>query len=86
MERRFRGSEEHGPEMKCTCRSHGGFLTQLGLEEAAQRLSLEGLSPRGDLEYIDRVDSVSALVEVEDDFDYDPAHVELNRREIHHGS
>jgi len=28
--------------------------------------------------YVDKVGSVSALVEVEDDFEYDSTHVELN--------
>ena len=62
----------------CGCRSHNGFLTAKGLEEAAQRFSLEGLAPRGELEYVDSRVSVSALVEVEDDLDYDETHKELN--------
>ena len=52
----------------CNCRSHGTFLTAKGLAEAAQRFSLEGLAPRGELEYVDKVGSVSALVEVEVDY------------------
>ncbi len=64
--------------MRCNCRSHGSFLTAKGLKEAAQRFSLEGLAPRGDHEYLDKVGSVSGLVEVEDDFEYDPTHTELN--------
>ncbi len=36
--------------------------------------------------HVDDQGSVSALVEVEDDFEYDPTHIELNRRLIHHGS
>ncbi len=51
--------------MTCGCNSHGSFLTAKGLGEAAQRFSLEGLAPRGELEYIDKVGSVSALVEGE---------------------
>ena len=47
--------------MKCSCSSHGGFLTAKGLEEAAQRFSLEGLAPRGVPEYVDTVGSVSGL-------------------------
>ena len=58
--------------------SRNGFLTAKGLKEAAQRHSLEGLDPLGVREYVDTVGSVSALVEVEDDFDYDLNHVELN--------
>ncbi len=64
--------------IKCGCLSHNGFLTVRGYAERAQRTSLEGLAPFGECEYVDRVGSVSALVEVEDDFDYDPLHVELN--------
>jgi len=51
---------------KCQCASHNGFLTAKGLAEAAQRLSLEGLAPRGELEYLDKVGSVSALAEAEE--------------------
>ena len=50
----------------CNCRAHGSFLTAKGLEEAAQRFSLEGLAPRGEGEYVDRVGSVSALRRGED--------------------
>ncbi len=46
---------------RCDCRAHGSFLTAKGLEEAAQRLSLEGLAPLGDPGYIDKVVSVSGL-------------------------
>ncbi len=52
----------------CRCVSHNGFLTRRGYELAAEA---DGL-------YLDKVSSVSALVEVEDDADYDPLHVELN--------
>ena len=45
---------------KCRCNAHGSFLTAKGLEEAAQRFSLEGLAPRGVPEYLDNVVSVSA--------------------------
>ena len=64
---------------QCNCHSHSGFLTAAGYAAVAQRFSLEGLAPRGVPEYVDRVGSVSALVEVEDDFDYDEEHVELNQ-------
>ena len=40
--------------------SRNGFLCSKGLEEAAQRFSLEGLAPRGVPEYIDNRVSVSA--------------------------
>ena len=48
-------------ELSCDCRSHNGFLTAKGLEEAAQR-SLEGLEVAGmdARRYVDRVGSVSA--------------------------
>ena len=54
--------------MRCSCLSHNGFLTELGLFKAqlAQRSSLEGLSPLGEGAMVDRSGSVSALVEVED--------------------
>ncbi len=67
--------------------SRNGFLTSRGYRDVAQR-SLEGLEvdAMGPSQYVDRVGSVSALVEVEDDFDYAEDHVELNRRFIHNGS
>jgi len=70
----------------CSCFAHDGF--QLGPEVSgpAEQLSLEGLTPRGVSDRVDRSVSVSALVEVEDDFDYEPDHNELNRRFIHNGS
>ena len=66
--------------------SRNGFLTSRGYREVAEQHSLEGLAPRGELGYLDKSGSVSALVEVEADFDYDPKHQELNRRFIHNGS
>ncbi len=71
--------------MNCTCHSHGGFVLKRGPSGPAQQLSLEGLAPRGGNGYLDRVGSVSALIEIEDDFEYDANHVELNRRLIHNG-
>ncbi len=68
MDKKDRGSEV----TRCSCSSHGSFLTAKGLKEAAQRLSLEGLAPRGDLEYVDKVVSVSALVEGEGSYDWPP--------------
>ena len=70
---------------KCGCHSHGGF--QLSPEGLAQRkFDLPGIDGVHVSRYLDKVDSVSALVEVEDDAEYDPDHVELNRRLIRHGS
>ena len=55
-------------ERRCNCRSHNGFLLRRGYELAAGAVS----------SYLDKGGSVSALVEVEDDFTYDATHVELN--------
>ena len=69
----------------CGCRSHGTFLTAKGLEEAAQRYSLEGLAPRGEGEYVDRVGSVSALVEGEGTLWLDDQLLEEQHRRFHNG-
>ena len=45
----------------CSCHSHSGFLTAAGYAAVAQQTSLEGLAPRGDLEYVDSRVSVSGL-------------------------
>ncbi len=57
----------------CNCMAHNGFMTAKGLEEAAQReleldalLAVEAPSP-----YLDKVGSVSAMVEVEDAYVWD---------------
>jgi len=63
--------------------ARNGFLTSFGLEEAAQRISLEGLAPRGDREYLDKVVSVSALVEVEEFHVWDDQLLENQFRRIH---
>ena len=78
---------KEGTEVTCGCRAHNGFLTAKGLKEAAQR-SLEGLDVAGMAlgAYVDRVGSVSALVEVEIDGEYDPLHTELNHRLICNGA
>ena len=55
-------------EQRCNCHSHNGFLTRRGYELAAG----------ADSSYLDKVGSVSALVEVEEDVTYDPRHTELN--------
>ena len=65
--------------MKCNCLSHNGFLTDRGLAEVAQRRALlPGVDNTGVSLYLDKVGSVSAMVEVEDDNEYDPLHIELN--------
>ena len=68
----------------CGCHSHNGLL--LSPEGLAQRSgdSLE-LAGRVARRYLDKVRSVSGLVEVEEDIVYDPKHIELNRR-FNHGS
>ena len=63
----------------CTCLSHNGFLTSRGYREVAQRTSLEGLSPRGDIEYVDSPVSVSALRRDEDLF-VDVSDVQIDRQ------
>ncbi len=68
----------------CTCHSHNGF--RLSPEGLAQReLELDGVDGMDASRYLDKSGSVSASVEVEDDFEYDPDHVELNQRLIHNG-
>jgi len=70
---------------RCRCFSHDGF--QLSPEGLAQReFVLPGVDAMAIRPYVDKVGSVSALVEVEDDFDYDELHVELNQGFIHHGT
>jgi len=54
-------------------------------EEAAVAWVDEWVDSDGKLLYIDRVGSVSALIEIENDCAYDPTHIELNRRLILNG-
>ena len=71
----------------CDCSSHNGFLTAKGLKEAAQQYSLEGLAPRGELGYLDKVGSVSGL-ELERDlyaFCHD-SFIDEQYRRFHNGS
>ena len=72
--------------MTCGCRNHNGFLTAKGLEEAAQRTSLEGLAPRGDSEYVDRVGSVSGLELERDLHVFDDSLLDSQYRRFLHGS
>ena len=75
----------------CDCWSHDGFLTAKGLAETAQRRSLVRRAARESLAgctahmYLDKVGSVSAMVEVEEDISYDAGHIELNRGILTHG-
>ena len=54
----------------CDCSAHNGFLTAKGLEEAAQRVSIEGLAPLGVREYIDKQVSVSGLTRHDINMDF----------------
>ena len=80
--------------MSCGCNSHNGLLTAKGLlevEEAHRRFSLEGLSPRGGVDtgevcsYLDKVGSVSALVEPPEPI-FDFGLIDEQFRRIHNGS
>ena len=64
----------------CDCRSHNGLLTAKGLEEAAQRFSLEGLAPGGEREYLDKVGSVSGQFEFEFTMIFDDALIDEQHR------
>ena len=69
----------------CGCHSHNGFA--LSPEGLAQReYTRPGVDFMGTRFHLDRPGSVSALIEIEIDAEYDPGHIELNRREIHNGS
>ncbi len=69
----------------CSCSSHGSFLTAKGLKEAAQRFSLEGLAPRGELEYVDRSVSVSGSRRDEINMIFDEGVIdEQHRRFLEH--
>jgi len=58
------------------------FKFYMRSEKAAEDYVDERVDGRGCRLYIDSTGSVRGLVEVEDDFDYDPTHIELNRRLI----
>ena len=60
--------------------SRNGFLTRQGYRRVAQQTSLEGLAPRGVREYVDRVGSVSALVEPSEPIFVDSVIEEQHRR------
>ena len=47
--------------MECRCHSHNGLvLGHIEPDMPAQRTSLEGLAPRGEIEYVDSMGSVSS--------------------------
>jgi len=76
--------------MDCNCLSHNGFLTAKGLEEAEQRVvdgaEFLGVDERQLSLYLDRVGSVSALVEVEEDHVWDDRLLDEQDRRFHNGS
>ena len=69
----------------CECRTHNGFFTRAGYAQAKLEQGPELAGPLA-VRYLDKVASVSASVVVVDDFEYDPNHIELNRRVILNGS
>ena len=71
---------------RCRCTSYNGFLTERGLAELAQRSSLEGLAPRGENGYLDKVGSVSATVEGEELHVFHEELIEEQHRRFLHGS
>ena len=55
-------SSEEDQRRTCSCRSHNGFLTAKGLEEAAQRRdAIREVDAMDESLYLDKVGSVSAL-------------------------
>ncbi len=71
----------------CSCRSHGGFLTAKGLEEAAQRkcsqLELDAMGLPG---YLDKVVSVSAVGRDETTFIFDDEVIDEQFRRFREGT
>ena len=56
-------------------------------EEAAVAFVDEEVDSNGRFQYLDRVGSVSELdLDLDPYVEYDPTHIELNRRLIHNGS
>ncbi len=65
----------------CGCQSHNGFLTAKGLEEAAEReLELGDVDDMGSGLYLDKVGSVSALIEPPEPIFVDAVTDEQHRR------
>ncbi len=64
--------------------SRNGFLTSRALREVAQQTSLEGLAPRGELGYLDKVGSVSGSTHQE--IHWDDALIEEQYRRFLNGS
>ena len=74
--------------MKCCCLSHNGFLTTAGYAVVAQRERqlYGGVDLFEDLCYVDRVVSVSALVEVEGAALFDDQLIDQQHRRFLNGS
>ncbi len=76
--------------MTCRCHSHNGFVLRPSEEGLAQRKDVrrEGVDMETGLAYVDKVGSVSGLVEVEvmEDIVYDSKHIELNLELVQNGS
>ena len=66
--------------------SRNGFLTKRGYAELAQRTSLEGLAPRGEVDYVDSMGSVSGLRRDEDMYDHiSDNQIDEQARRFHNG-
>ena len=74
----------------CGCYSHGSFLTAKGLKEAEKRRGdsflFDGVDKRQLSLYLDKVASVSALIEVEDAIWLCDDQLENQYRRFHNGS
>ena len=71
----------------CGCFSHDGFLTEAGYAEVAQReLELDGVDNTASLQYLDKVGSVSGLVEVEGSYEWDDQYLDQQYRRFLNGS
>jgi len=66
--------------------ARNGFLTAKGLEEAAQRFSLEGLASRDVRAYVDSPVSVSGLELERDLHVFDDDLLDQQYRRFHNGS
>ena len=66
----------------CSCSSHGGFLTRRGYELAR----VYGVDKTEESRYLDKVGSVSAMVEVEEFHVWDDQVLDQQYRRFHNGS
>ncbi len=73
----------------CGCHSHNGLLLSpegLAQRGGDRRRELLGVDDDVFSRYLDKVGSVSALIEIEDDFEYVPDHHELFEGDPHGSS